>query len=68
MQLVNIDREDYDLSAWTNDTINLIKKRKWFSSKGDAFLFFQENIVEMLQMYSEGLSPRDAYEEFNDAE
>lgn len=45
MQLVNVDREDYDLSAWTNDTINLIKKRKWFSSKGDAFLFFQENIV-----------------------
>ena len=68
MQLINIDRDDYDLSAWLEDLVNLLKKRSWLSKKADAWLIVQENIQEFLELYSGGSSPQDAFDEYNDNE
>ena len=29
--IVEIDRDDYDLSAWVNDLVVIIKKRGWIA-------------------------------------
>lgn len=62
--LVNIDRDDYDLSAWINDLVVIIKKRGWLAKKEDAWIVVQENIREFLELYSGGSSPIEAYNDY----
>lgn len=62
--LVNIDRDDYDLSSWVNDLVVIIKKRAWLAKKEDAWLVVQENIQEFIELYSGGASPIQAYDEY----
>lgn len=64
--LVNLDREDYDLSAWVHDLIVIIKKRSWLSKKEDAWIIVQENMQDFLELYSGGASPIEAYNDYNE--
>lgn len=59
------ERSDYGLDSWINDLLNLIKNRSAFPIKKEqAFLVFVDNAAEFVEMYSEGCSPREAFEEF----
>lgn len=58
------ERNDYSISAWTNDVINIIKKRGFLMKKEDAWLVFQENMDDFLSCYVEGMSPVAAFEEY----
>lgn len=58
------EREDYALSSWIHDLLQIIKKRGFLLKKEDAFLVFVENSAEFLEDYSEGLSPMEAYNQF----
>jgi len=64
--LVNLDREDYDLSAWIHDLVVIIKKRSWLSKKEDAWIVVQENMRDFLELYDGGASPIEAYNEYNE--
>lgn len=59
-----VERENYQVSAWIGDLLNIIKKREFLMKKEDAFLVFQENSAEFLADYSDGLSPMESYLEF----
>lgn len=59
-----VERENYQVSAWIGDLLNIIKKREFLMKKEDAFLVFQENSAEFLGDYSDGLSPMESYLEF----
>lgn len=56
-----IERDDYDVSAWVNDLINILKKRGFLMKKEDAWLIVQENLVEFI-----GASPQEAFEDFSE--
>lgn len=58
------ERNDYGISAWTNDVINIIKIRNMFDLKEKSYLVFQENMSDFLVYYSEGYSPMGAFEQF----
>lgn len=61
-----VERSDYGFDSWINDVLNLIKNRSFFTIKKDqAFLFFVDNATEFTEMYCDGYSPLQAYEEFN---
>lgn len=62
------ERDDYAISAWTNDLINVIKKRGFLMKKEDAWLVFQENMNEFLDCYVEGMNPVSAFEEYAEDE
>lgn len=59
------ERVDYPLSTWLIDLMNIISLRD-FIEKKDALLLITEDIIEFLDMYSEGLSPMAAYLEMID--
>jgi hypothetical protein len=61
-----IERDDYNVSAWLNDLINILKKRGFLMKKEDAWLVVQENIVEFIEMYEGGSSPQEAFEEYTE--
>lgn len=61
-----VERDDYDVSAWVNDLINIIKKRGFLVKKEDAWLVVQESIVEFLELYEGGASPQEAFEEYSE--
>lgn len=62
------EREDYALSAWINDLLNIIKRRAWLAKKEDSFLIFVENSAEFMEDYCDGLSPMESYLEFEGEE
>ena len=59
------ERVDYPLSTWLIDLMNIISRRD-FIEKKDALLLITEDIMEFLEMYSEGLPPTAAYLEMID--
>lgn len=61
-----IERDDYGVSSWLNDLINLLKKRGFLMKKEDAWLVVQENIVEFIELYEGGSSPQEAFEEYTE--
>jgi len=63
-----IERNDYAISAWIGDLVNIIKKRGFLMKKEDGFLVFQENSAEFLADYAEGLSPMESFLEFQGEE
>lgn len=60
------EREDYQISAWINDVLNIIKKRGFILDKNSALMIFLENANEFLECYSDGYSPMQAWEEYNE--
>lgn len=60
------ERDDYALSAWINDVLNIIKKRGFLMKKEDAFLVFVENSAEFIDCYQSGMSPMEAFQEFEE--
>ena len=56
------ERDDYPLSTWMIDLRDIIATRE-FIKKKDALLIIVEDIIEFLEMYSEGLQPQAAYKE-----
>ncbi len=60
-----IEREDYDVSAWINDLINILKKRGFLVKKADAWLVVQENLVEFIELYEDGASPQEAFTDYS---
>lgn len=62
--MINV-RNDYDVSAWIADLINILKKRGFLMKKEDAWLVVQENIVEFIELYEGGSSPQEAFEDYN---
>lgn len=61
-----VERDDYDVSAWVNDLINILKKRGFLMKKEDAWLIVQENLVEFIELYGGGASPQEAFEDFSE--
>lgn len=61
-----IERDDYDVSAWINDLINILKKRGFLMKKEDAWLIVQENLVEFIELYEGGASPQEVFEDFSE--
>lgn len=61
-----VERDDYDVSAWVNDLINIIKKRGFLVKKEDAWLVVQENLVEFIELYEGGASPQEAFLEYTE--
>lgn len=61
-----IERDDYGVSSWLNDLINILKKRGFLMKKEDAWLVVQENIVEFIELYEGGSSPQEAFEEYTE--
>lgn len=60
------EREDYAISAWLNDLLNIIKQRGFILDKNSAMMIFIENADEFLDCYSEGLSPMESWAEYNE--
>lgn len=60
------EREDYALSSWIEDLINIIKKRGFLMKKEDSFLVFVENSVEFIDCYLAGMSPMEAFLEYEE--
>lgn len=59
------ERNDYGFDSWINDLLNLIKNRSLFAMKKDqAFLAFVDNAAEFTEMYCDGYSPREAFDDF----
>ncbi len=61
-----IERDDYDVSAWINDLINILKKRGFLVKKEDAWLVVQENLVEFIELYEGGASPQEAFKDYSE--
>ncbi len=59
------EQEDYPLSTWIIDVMNITSQRE-FIEKKDALLLIVEDMVEFLEMYNEGLSPQAAYRKLMD--
>ena len=61
------ERADYDFDIWITDLLNLIKKRSLFiDDKEKAFHVFVDNAAEFTEMYADGFSPTQAFEDFNE--
>lgn len=58
------ERDDYSYSAWNSDLINIIKNRGWFVSRKEAWEIFNDNFVDFMECYAEGMSPIEAYSEY----
>lgn len=55
------ERDNYSVSAWLNDLLNIIKKRGFILDKNSAMMIFLENSNEFLEDYCNGLSPMESY-------
>lgn len=61
------ERNDYSFDIWITDLLNLIKKRSLFiKDKEKAFHVFVDNAAEFTEMYCDGYSPREAFEDFEE--
>lgn len=62
------ERTDYGISAWTNDILNIIKKRGFILDKNSAMMIYIENQNEFLECYCDGMSPMEAFLEYEGEE
>lgn len=58
------EREDYALSAWLSDLVNILKKREWLSKREQAWEIINDDIIQILEFYQEGSSPIQCYDEY----
>jgi hypothetical protein len=56
---------EYPKSQWIFELVNIISKREAIPKK-DALWAVMEDIEEMDEMFSEGLSPQEAYLEITE--
>lgn len=61
-----IERSDYAFTAWLADLINIIKKRSFLANKEDGWLVVLENLIEFEDLYQEGMSPIEAFNDYNE--
>lgn len=62
--MIFVEREEYSLSAWINDLLNIIKLRGCIIDKNSAMMIFVENSADFISMYCEGLKPMQAFLEY----
>jgi hypothetical protein len=62
------ERDDYAISAWLNDLLNIIKKRGYILDKNSAMMIFVENADLWLECYVEGMSPMEAFSDYDGSE
>lgn len=55
------ERENYQISSWLNDLLNIIKQRGFILDKNSAMMIFLENSNEFLEDYCDGLSPMESF-------
>lgn len=60
------ERNDYSISAWSNDLLNIIKLRGCIIDKNSAMMIYIENLNEFLDCYCEGMSPMGAFLDYNE--
>lgn len=58
------ERDDYAISSWLNDLVNIVRKRAFLMKKADAWLLVMENMDDFLSCYVDGMSPVAAFEEY----
>lgn len=58
------ERSDYSISAWSNDLLNIIKKRGFILDKNSAMMIYMENMNEFLECYVDGMSPIEAFNDY----
>lgn len=61
-----VERDDYALSSWISDLLNIIKKRGFLMKKEDAFIVYQDNASEFMEYYTDGMSPMESFLEFEE--
>lgn len=62
------ERNDYSISVWTNDLLNIIKKRGFILDKNSAMMIFVENSNDFLECYCDGMSPMEAFLDYEGEE
>jgi hypothetical protein len=62
------EREDYSISSWLNDLLNIIKQRGFILDKNSAMMIFLENSNEFLEDYCNGLSPMESFLDYEGEE
>lgn len=62
------ERDDYSISAWSNDLLNIIKKRGYILDKNSAMMIYIENQNEFLECYVDGMSPMEAFNDYEGSE
>ena len=60
------EREDYSISSWLNDLLNIIKQRGFILDKNSAMMIFLENADCFLEDYCNGLSPMESWLDYNE--
>ena len=62
------ERDDYSISSWLNDLLNIIKQRGFILDKNSAMMIFLENSNEFLEHYCNGLSPMESFLDYEGEE
>ena len=62
------ERDDYSISSWLNDLLNIIKQRCFILDKNSAMMIFLENSNEFLEDYCNGLSPMESFLDYEGEE
>ena len=62
------ERDDYSISSWLNDLLNIIKQRGFILDKNSAMMIFLENSNEFLEGYCNGLSPMESFLDYEGEE
>jgi hypothetical protein len=60
------ERNDYQISAWINDLLNIIKQRGFIIDKNSAMMIFVENSNEFMECYCDGMSPMKAFLDYDE--
>ena len=60
--------DDYSISSWLNDLLNIIKQRGFILDKNSAMMIFLENSNEFLEDYCNGLSPMESFLDYEGEE
>ena len=62
------ERDEYQISSWLNDLLNVIKQRGFILDKNSAMMIFLENSNEFLEDYCNGLSPMESFLDYEGEE
>ena len=62
------ERDEYQISSWLNDLLNIIKQRGYILDKNSAMMIFLENSNEFLEDYCNGLSPMESFLDYEGEE
>lgn len=60
------ERNDYSISAWINDLLNIVKQRGFIIDKNSAMMIFVENASEFMECYCDGMSPMEAFLDYDE--